>query len=280
MRSLLALAAAALIAVLGAVQLASTAAYGDLATRPSFPALLHDAAPGLLRPFLGGPRAQAVAALHDGDLARAATLLERLPDDKETADLRGRLAEARGQHETAIRQYVKAGDVVRAEALIDALAQHDPAAALVKQRRLVAGLPNNASADDVSGDAWMRLGQLQATAGYRDPAHRAALWDDAQRSYEHALALAPNDETYLLNAANQALTNGDTTNALRWFLRADEVQPESPDVYNGLALTEAARGHCASARAWLARWDAVKAPGARSPLDDPTLGAPLRRCRP
>jgi tetratricopeptide (TPR) repeat protein len=280
MRSLLALAAAALIAVLGVVQLASTAAYGDLATRPSFPALLHEAAPGLLRPFLGGPRAQAVAALHDGDLVRAGTLLERLPDDKETADLRGRLAEARGQREAAIRQYVKAGDVVRAAALIDTLAQNDPAAALLEQRRLVAALPGDASADDVSGDAWTRLGQLQTLAGYHDPAHRAAFWHDAQRAYEHALGLAPNDETYLLNAATQALGNGDTADALRWFRRADEVQPNSPDVYNGLALTEAARGQCARARAWLARWDAAKAPGARSPLDDPTLGAPLRRCNP
>ncbi|HTJ28090.1 MAG TPA: tetratricopeptide repeat protein [Candidatus Limnocylindria bacterium] len=278
MRPLLALAAAALIAFLGAVQLASTAAYGDLATRPSFPAFVHDVAPGLLRPLLGGPRAQAAAALHEGDLARAEQLLAMLPDDRESADLRGRLAEARGDRAGAIRRYVQAGDVVRAEALIDALAGSDLAAALAAQRELVATLPADASADDVSGDAWTRLGQLQVLSGYLAPVRRTELWREAQHSYERALAFAPNDATYLLNAANQALENGDTADALRWFRHADDVHPGSPDVYNGLALTEAARGDCARARGWLARWKATAAPGARSPLDDPLLGAPLRRC--
>jgi tetratricopeptide (TPR) repeat protein len=278
MRPLLAIAAAALVALLAAVQLASTAAYGDLATRPSFPAFLHDVAPRLLRPFLGSPRAQAAAALHDGDLARAEELLARLPDDRESADLRGRLAEARGDRAGAIRRYMQAGDVVRAEALIDALARSDLNAALATQRELIASLPPEASADDVSGDAWTRLGQMQVLSGYLNPPRRKELWQEAQRSYERALAFAPNDATYLLNAANQALENGDTADALRWFQRADAVHPGSPDVYNGLALTQAARGDCASARGWLARWQRVAPPTARSPLDDPLLAAPLRRC--
>lgn len=280
MRPLLALAAAALVVLLGAVQLASSAAYGDLAARPSFPVLLHEGAPGLLRPFLGGPRAQAEAALHDGDLPRAARLVAALPDDRADADLRGRLAEARGDRDEAIRRYVQAGDAVRAGALIDVLAKTDLPAALAEQQRLVASLPADPSADEVTGDAWTSLGRMQTLAGYGQPTRRAAFWRDAQRSYERALALAPNDETYLLNAAAQALMNGDLEDAQRWFAHANQVRPGSPEVYNGLALTEAARGDCPRAVAWLARWKATAPPGARSPLDDPLLAAPLHRCAP
>jgi tetratricopeptide (TPR) repeat protein len=278
MRPLLALAAAALLVVLALVQLASSTAYGDLATRPSFPAFLHDAAPGLLRPFLGGPRARAAAAIHTGDLATAAQLVATLPDDPETADLRGRIAEARGERDAAIAAYIRAGDVVRAEALIDAIAKADPAAALTAQRALVAALPSDPSATEVVGDAWHHLAQFQALAGYSDPAHRTELWDEAQRSFERALALAPNDETYLLTAAVQALMNGDTTDAARWFARAGEVRPNNPEVYSGMALTEAVRGNCPAARTWLARWTSAHHPGDRSPADDPLFGASLRRC--
>lgn len=279
MRPLLALALAVLVIVLAVVQLASTAAYGDLATRPSFPAFLHDVAPGLLRPFLGGTRARAAAAVHNGDLATASRLVATLPDDPDTADLRGRIAEAQGDRSAAIADYIRAGDVVRAEALIDAIAKSDPRAALTAQRALVAALPNDPSATDVAGDAWHHLGQLQALAGYGEPAaQRAVLWRQAQRSYERALALAPNDETYLLSAAVQALMNGDTADAARWFARADEVRPNNPDVYGGMALTEAMRNDCAAARGWLARWNASHRPGDRSPADDPLLGANLRRC--
>ena len=278
MRPLLALAGTALVVVLALIQLASSAAYGDLATRPSFPAFLHDAAPGLLRPFIGGPRARAAAAIHNGDLATASELVAALPDDSESADLRGRIAEARGERDAAIAAYSRAGDVVRAEALIDAVAKADPAAALTAQRTLVAALPSDPSATEVVGDAWHHLAQLEALAGYGDPAHRVQHWRQAQVAYERALSLAPNDETYLLTAAVQALMNGDTTDAARWFARADEVRPNNPDVYGGMALTEAQRNNCSAARAWLARWASTHQPGARSPLEDPLLGADLRRC--
>ena len=81
LRPVLVLVALAFAALLGAVQLASSAAYGDLAARPSLPAALHDHAPYLLRPVLGGAGAQAAAAIHNGDLATAERLTAALPDD-------------------------------------------------------------------------------------------------------------------------------------------------------------------------------------------------------
>jgi tetratricopeptide (TPR) repeat protein len=282
------LAGIVLAALLGAVQLASSAAYGDLAVRPSLPALLHDRAPGLLRPFLGGAAAQAAAALHNGDLETAQRLVATLPPGPETADLRGRIAEAKGDRSGAIAAYVEAGDVVRAQALIDALATSDPATALRDQQRLVAALRDNAGAAEVTGEAWWRLGQLQAAAGYRDAARKPGYWHDAETSYEHALAYGPNEETYLLAAGFQSLANGDVRAAARWYAHAAEVVPDSADAYAGLAWTAAAAGDCAPAREYLQRARALYARATATgtttaakpldPVDNPLAGAALKRC--
>lgn len=270
-----------LVAVLGAVQLASSAAYGDLAVGGSLPRVLHERAPRLLRPLLGGVRAQAAAAIHDGDLGAAERFVAGLPDDAESADLRGRIAEGRGARDAALDDYVRAGDVVRAERLIDAIAQRDPVRALAAQQRLVAALRANPDATEVTGEAWWRLGELQAAAGYRDAPRRGAYWRAAERSYERALAFAPNEETYLLAAGYQSLANRDAATARRFYARAAEVIPNSADASAGLAWTAAAMNDCAGARAALARTRALRAAGGapvRDPLDDPNVGAALKRC--
>jgi tetratricopeptide (TPR) repeat protein len=285
LRPVLVLAAVLVAAWLGAVQLASSAAYGDVAVRPSFPATLHDRAPNLLRPLLGDARARAAAAIHNGDLATAERLTATLPDGAETADLRGRIAEARGDRDAAVTSYVRAGDVVRAQNLIDAVAQGDPARALADQQRLVAALHDDPSAGEVTGQAWWRLGELQAAAGYRNDARRQAYWRAAQGSYERALALAPNEETYLLAAGYQSLANGDAAASERFYEHAADVVPNSPDAYAGLAWTAAARNDCPRARTMLAKARALRgppstmtAPAARDPAADPVVGPALKRC--
>jgi tetratricopeptide (TPR) repeat protein len=287
LRPVLVLAAVLMAAWLGAVQLASTAAYGDLAVRPSFPAALHDRTPNLLRPLLGNARARAAAAIHNGDLATAERLFATLSDDPETADLRGRVAEARGDRDAAVTSYVRAGDVVRAQNLIDALAQRDPARALADQERLVAALHDDQSAGEVTGQAWWRLGELQAAAGYGNGARREALWRAAQSSYERALALAPNEETYLLAAGYQSLANGDVAASERFYKHAADVVPNSADAYAGLAWTAAARNDCTRANTMLAKARALRgsptpttAPGPRDPTADPIVGPALKRCTP
>lgn len=277
-RAVLTLCAVAIVALLGGVQLASSAAYGDLAVRASLPALLHARAPLLLRSLAGGPFAQAGAAVHNGDLTSAARIVATLPDDAAAADLRGRIAELRGDRAAAVAQYVRAGDVVRAQALIDASAQTDPARALRDQESLVAALRNDTTATEVTGQAWWRLGELQARAGYRDPARRARFWREAETSYERALAYAPNEETYLLAAGYQSLANGDVTSSSRWYVRAAEVVPNSAAAYAGLAWAAAARNDCAAARVALARSRGLAAAGVRDPTADPNVGPPLERC--
>jgi|ERR1700736_848921 len=272
----------ALAALLGAVQLASSAAYGDLAVRPSLPAALHDVAPALLRPFLGNTQARADAAVHDGDLPTAERLAATLPDNAESADVRGRIAEAHGNRDEAVQLYIRAADFVRAQALIDALATTHPDRALADQALLVAAHQDDARAGEVRGEAWWRLGQLQAAAGYRNPAQRASYWREAEASYERALALAPNEETYLLAAGFQSLANGDTQAASRWYARAAEVVPNSADAYAGLAWTAAATHDCAHARDALARARTLRATmttaHVRDPVDDPLAGPALKRC--
>jgi tetratricopeptide (TPR) repeat protein len=278
MRPLLALATLVVAAVLALVQLASSAAYGDLATRPSLPAALHALDPGLLRPFLGGTLAQAQAALHLGDLGRAATFVQALPAGGDRDDLQARIAAARGDRDGALAAYVRAGDVVRAQALIDALASGDARRAVAAERALLARLDDDPNAAEVTGQAWWRLGQLQALVGYQRPAEKSASWRDAEASYERALAYAPNEETYLLAAGYQSLANGDAAAAQRWYARAAQVVPDSADAYAGLAWTAAARHDCVGALANARRARVLRPAPRRDVADDPLFGPALHSC--
>jgi tetratricopeptide (TPR) repeat protein len=132
------------------------------------------------------------------------------------------------------------------------------------------------------GQAWWRLGQLQAAAGYRAPERRTTLWRGAETSYERALQLAPNEETYLLAAAYQSFANGDIASSGRSYAHAAAVVPNSADAYAGLAWVSAAMHDCAQASASLARARELRAREAanatRDPVDDPIAGPALKRC--
>lgn len=277
-RTLLIAIACALVIWLGAAQLAASAAFGDLATQHSFPAALHRINPHFLRAaLLGGNAAQAAAAIHTGDLTQADRLLMDAPPTTTTLDLRGQLAQARGAHAEALADYVAAADFVRAQAQIDAFADAEPLEGAREEHLLIAQLQRDPSAGELLGQAWWRLGVLQATAGYVDPPHRTEEWLAAQTSYERALAEAPNDETYLLATAYQELANGDLADARTHDLRALAVDPASAPAYGGLAFAAAANDDCATARANEARARAL-APSAAPLTDNPTFGARLAVC--
>jgi len=280
--------------LLGAIQISSMTAYGDLAVHHSLPAYVHAHAFSSA-PLVGSLRTRAAALVHKGDVAGASKLLAALPDDAESEDLRGRLAASAGATDEALTHFIRAGDGVRAQAMIDALdPSRDPSLpfterrarllrCLAYQRRIAAVLAGDPQALDTGGQAWLRLGQLQRAVGTTDPARRSSLYEEAQQSYLHALASAPNDATYLLGAANQALLNTvtfgtDPAPAEGWFRRVVEITPDSTDGYAGLAQFAAIRGDCAAARGWRERWLSLRSAHARDPADDPELGPPLRRC--
>jgi len=227
--------------ICGAVQVASMSVYGDLASRPSVPASLP-ASLGLrvARP-LGAPAAPAFARaayaralLHTGNAEAAVPIIAALPASSTTDDLRGQLAQALGRPTDALRAYARAGDIERAQTLIDdRVAAGDLASAAGFERELVDVLAGDARAA-VRARAWWRLGQITQLAAVAAPADRLAAERTALDDYVRALAIAPNEETYLLAAGQQALNIGDKPLAERFYRRALDVVPASADARAGL----------------------------------------------
>jgi tetratricopeptide (TPR) repeat protein len=242
MRAALIVCAGALAVVLGCVQFASMALYGDLAQPPAVPALLAPAVGSVLAGPLRSPRAPAFlriayaqALLHRGEIVAAEAVVAQLPSAPQVADLQGQLAERRGDAGAAIEWYARARDFERAQQLIDAAAA-DPRGAQAEplEARLIAGLGDAADAG-VRARAFWRLGQLtMARAAAAPAAERRALERRALDLYERALALAPNEETYLLAAGQQALTLGDKAAARGYYMRALDAVPNSADARAGL----------------------------------------------
>ncbi len=227
-RSTVMLIAGIVSIVFGAVQVESMALYGDLAQAPALPALVP---PGWGRVFddelrstrvpSGVRAAYAKALLHRGDVAGATTIVGGLPPGREADDLRGQLAALVGRSGDAFAAFARAGDFERAQALIDARA--DTAEAVRGEAALVAAL-------DGPGEEAVRARALWRL----DPAERMRLERAALDEYDRALALAPNEETYLLAAGEQALTIGARARALGYYERALTVVPASADARAGL----------------------------------------------
>jgi tetratricopeptide (TPR) repeat protein len=258
------------VVVLGAIQLASSAVYGDLAVRPSLPAALHPVASSLLG-LIPGRDAHAQAVLHVGDLDAAQQLIAVLAADPAADDLRGRLDDARGDKQGAVADFVRAGDAVRAQAIIDALEPTDLADATRLEKALAWRLTRDAAASEVTGQAYWRYGQLIA-ANPHAPGYLA------EDMYERALGYAPNEETYLLAAGYQSLVIGKNRESQRFYTRAAEVVPNSADAYAGLAWSEAALGHCVAARAALDTSRKLRTVAVPDPAADPRVGVALHRC--
>jgi len=246
MRAALIVCAAALAVVLGGVQFASMALYGDLAQPYAVPALLAPTVGGLLARPLHSPHAPvflrvayAQALVHRGDLAAAQEVVAQLPASSRVADLRGQLAEGGGDAAAAVEWYARARDFERAQRLIDlSAAAAGVGGAEQLEARLVAALGDDADAG-VRARAFWRLGQLtQARAAAALTASpmpgRLALERRALGWYDRALALAPNEETYLLAAGEQALTLGDKAAARGYYVRALDAVPNSAEARAGL----------------------------------------------
>jgi tetratricopeptide (TPR) repeat protein len=240
-RAVLTAFAAALAVLFAIVQLGSMALYGDLAQPPAVPPLLSPALGIALGRPLGSPRAPAFlraayaqALLHRDDVAGAAAIVALLPDGPAAADLQGQLAERRGDPAAALPLYARARDFERAQRLIDAYdARGDFAQAARLEARLVDVL-GGAAAAAVRGRALWRLGQITQELAAGDAASGGTLTRQALAYYERALVIAPNEETYLLAAGQQALTLGDKGAAAAYYVRALEAVPNSADARAGL----------------------------------------------
>lgn len=282
--------ALALVVVLAAagVQAASSALYGSLAVPGSLPARIAGDWPLRVAERLGLDRigtvrfALARAAVFRGDDADAQRLLAGLGNADpaspvtlaDVADLRGRLAQHDGDAPNALRWFTVAGDFAAARGTIDALAVRDPSAAYAVIRAFDERLGRGSPTPEVEADLVWREGQIAAAIGLGNPAQAEHYYRLALDAYRRALALAPNEETYLLAFGYQSLVLADPRGARDAYATAARVVPDSVDAFVGLAAADAALGDCSAARRALA-----VVPDARLDAYGPQIRTPLARCR-
>lgn len=240
------------------MQLIGDGLYGALAVPGSLPHALAGEWPFVLAERTGLERIAAVrvtlarAALVRGEANRALVLLAPLAPTAEVVDVRGRAELAADDAPAALRDFASAGDFIAAQAAIDAIGARDPVAGLAIVRDFERRLASSASGPEIGAEAAWREGQIAALAAARYPARAIVYERAALAAYQRALARAPNEEKYLLNAALVSLVLGDAAGARTTYVRASEVVPDSVDAFVGVAVTNAVLGDCAAARTALA----------------------------
>jgi tetratricopeptide (TPR) repeat protein len=242
------LAAVAVVAALALlmVQLAADGLYGTVATPGSFPRALAGDWPFELAQRTGLDRIDAVrvalarGALVRGEPQRATALLAALPATATVVDVRGRIALASGDPAVALHDFAAAGDFIAAQSALDDLGARDPVAALAIVRDFERTLEAGVAGPEIAAEVEWREGQIAALAAARNPARANAYLHEALAAYGRALALAPDDEKYLLNDAFVARELGDAAGACATYARAAQVVPGSADALAGLAS-----GRCA-----------------------------------
>jgi hypothetical protein len=94
------------------------------------------------------------------------------------------------------------------------------------------------------------LGRIEDERGNPDAAREHYSNPDAAREhYKAAFILNPRDFLACLNLGNHAARRGDWETALRFFLRAEELEPRSDDVQSNLGGVYLALGQLEEARA-------------------------------
>jgi tetratricopeptide (TPR) repeat protein len=224
------------------------------------------------------------AALIRDEPDRAAALLAGLPAGASVDDLRGQVAAADGRFADAIASFGASGDVVRADATIDGVAERDPLAAYALAASFARDVVRRDAPAPVRGDAAWRAGQRAAAVAADRPAEAARYDAIALAFYRDAVRDDPTQEAYLLAAGFGALATGDAVASREAYRRAVAVVPNSVDGYVGLAVSEARLGDCAASRADLTRAQAFAERQQRvvDPMRagyDAISRAALQRCR-
>ena len=251
--------AVAIAFALFAIDLASVALFAPLGRPPSLVRGLSSSWPFALAEASGANRVPAVrvelarAALVRGEPDRAETLLAGLPMSGEVADVRGRVALARGRSDDAVAAFGAAGDIVRARAAIDVVAAHDSVAAYALAAAFVRDAVRRNEPAPVQGQASWRAGELAVAAGIARPAEAARYNRIALGLYRDAVRDDPTQEAYVLADGMASLIVGDAAASRDAYRRAVDVVRDSVDGYVGLAVSEARLGDCAAARAALAQ---------------------------
>lgn len=244
------------------MQLGSDAVFSAAGSSHSLPAHLPPslgvAVYRAVEPVAPAPYVEAMlarAAFDRGNLDGARLYALRLPPSPRRDDLLAHIAQARGDDASAQRYFIAAADVFGVAKLVDALAQHDAAAAYRLELQMKDRLAELRTHPDAVAESYWRLGQLATLRGYRGPggAPRMQWFLRGMSDYRRAVALSPLTEKYLLAAGSQALNIADMASARRFFRRAADVDPASADAYAGMGIAALKSGDRAAAIAYAAR---------------------------
>ncbi len=255
----LVLAACALVALAG-LQIVAGSSLSDFARPESFVAHLPAGLGERLAARVGADRLPAALrlvlarnAVDNGDIALAEQRVQALGPSWDRASLEGEIAELRGDHRAAVSNFLIAGDLAgleREEQFVEGTGNISGAVAL--QREIVRRLQSDRTQPDALAEAWWRLGLIEETSAYHQPLNARQPY--AARSldaYEHAVALAPLSEKYLIAAGSQELNLDQAARALSYFERARDVDPTSAQAWVGLGEVALYRGDRASAARYL-----------------------------
>lgn len=189
-------------------------------------------------------------ALDRGDLDSAQYYTNRLHPSSRRDDLLGRIAAARGDAALARQYYFDAPDVERMQEAIRALARTDAPGAYALEVRFAERLASLRRHPDALADAYFAAGNFADWLGWRAK---------SMENYRRALALAPLDMNYLLNAGSEAYVSGDLATAQEYYARGITVNPACGDCLAGLGMIAARHGDRAQARIYAKRAHAADA---------------------
>lgn len=206
------------------VQTASSAVYASAAAPLSlaahFPPSLGTSAYETIERIAPLPFVESVLAedaLRRGDLAAAQRHAARLSAGPSRSDFLARIAAARGRTADATALFLDAGDDEALQPFIGALAGEGHLRdAYDLERRLRDRLAAAGTRPNALAESWWHLGclaiQLRDGTG-------------AERDYDNAMALAPLNTKYLLDAAQLRFDRGDEIGATKLRARALEIDP-------------------------------------------------------
>jgi tetratricopeptide (TPR) repeat protein len=240
------------------VQTASSAVYASAAAPFSLPAHLPA---GLgtrmyetverFAPLPFVETALAEDALRRGDLDVSVQHAQRIPPGPIRADLEARAAAAHGNTAGAIRSYLNAGDDEALQPVVTALERNGRAREAYELERSIRDtLIAVETRPNALADSWWRLGRLAIRLGDAQ---------EAAHDYERAIALAPLNTKYLLDAGLLELSRRKTAAATPFFARASEIDPTDADAVAGMGLAALQSGDVAGARSLAARAMALNA---------------------
>ncbi len=252
---------AAVLVVLGTIQIASDALYAGSAQPGAAPRhvptalgvriykLLDRVAPaGYVESTL------AEYELKQGRLAAAERYAIRLPASPVRNDILARIELARGHHQLAFEYFFAAPDIAAVQREIAEIAVRDPQRAYRYEARFKDRLVSLTTHPDAVADAYWRMGGFATQQAYRLPAReRRPFLERGLRDYRTALRLAPLNMNYVLSSANQALALGAYRTASRLFEHGIAIDPASADSLAGLGIVALREGRRTSALAYAAR---------------------------